>query len=143
MPYDEVGAMNGLFAPALIRGDPTSEAAVQNWMDQNYQVTNPVVEQSRGAAPFNTGNVPGAVDPAALQAMAQGGKYDINSRRNAIAAQLAASQAAQQGGQSGGARGLRADQMMTPYGPITRNNDRNSPLIGLMGIDPETGPTFF
>jgi hypothetical protein len=34
-PYDSVGALNGLFAPAYIHGDPTSDAAVQAWSVAN------------------------------------------------------------------------------------------------------------
>jgi hypothetical protein len=37
----------------------------------------------------------GTVDPAALRAMAQGLPYDIDARRDAIAAQLSANQQAQ------------------------------------------------
>jgi hypothetical protein len=68
--------------------------AVNQWMAQNYSMTNPKVEETRSPVPFNTGNPAGMVDPEALRALAQGGPYDMDARRNAIAAQVQANQAA-------------------------------------------------
>lgn len=35
--YNPVGALNGLFAPAYIKGDPQSEAAVAAWNAANLK----------------------------------------------------------------------------------------------------------
>jgi hypothetical protein len=89
------GALGDLFAPAFIRGDPASEEEVKQWMARHYRVTNPMVEETRTPVSFPTGNPAGMVDVEALRALAQGGDYDINARRNSIAAALQAQQAAQ------------------------------------------------
>lgn len=94
--YNPVGAMGGLFAPAFIHGDPQSEAATQAWMAKNWSMTNPMVEQTRQPVSFNTGNPAGMVDPEALRVLSQGGPYDMNARRAAIAAQVQAQQQAAQ-----------------------------------------------
>ncbi len=107
MPYDPVGAMGGLFAPAYIVGNPESEAAVAQWQATNHPLTPDMIEQTRGpstttTAPNTMGlragtvttTTPGTVDPAALKVLAQGGKYDMNTRRNEIAAQIMATPAA-------------------------------------------------
>jgi len=98
-----------MFAPAFTPGDPASEAEAQRWMARHYRVTNPVVEQSRSPVSFSTGNPAGMVDVEALRALAQGGDYDVNARRNAIAAAVQAQQAAAQQPQPlTGALALRA-----------------------------------
>jgi hypothetical protein len=76
-----------LFAPAYLKGNAQSEAAVQSWLDKRYPVTAANIDQTKDAA--------GVVDPLALKAMAQGGAYDVDARRNSIAAQVQANQAAQ------------------------------------------------
>jgi hypothetical protein len=88
-------ALGDLFAPAYIGSNPQSVAAVNDWMAKNYSMTNPKVEQTRQPVSFNTGNPAGMVDPEALRVLAQGGPYDMDARRNAIAAQVTANQAAQ------------------------------------------------
>lgn len=109
--YDPTGALGGLFAPAYIHGNPESEAAVQQWQSQNFGLTPEMVEQTRGPAttvtnpatggmgqlvrgPGTTTSTPGSVDPAALRILAQGGKYDMNKRRDEIAKQVLANTAA-------------------------------------------------
>jgi hypothetical protein len=82
-----------LFAPAYIHGNPESEAAVQKWQAENYALTPDDIEATRspgqtitsggagsgrglvGGAGSITQTIPGAVDPAALQILAQGGHY--------------------------------------------------------------------
>lgn len=109
------------------------------------QVTNPFMMGGGGAQQNQFVDPQGMVDPEALQAMAWGTDYDVEARRNAIAARIAANKTAQEAyGKSSGAAGRSwGEEMQTLYGPITRNPDPTSPLIGLMGINPETGPTFF
>jgi hypothetical protein len=89
-----MAGLGTLFAPAYTAGDQSSMDAVNQWMAQNYSMTNPKVEETRSPVSFNTGNPAGMVDPEALRALAQGGPYDFDARRNAIAAQVAANQAA-------------------------------------------------
>jgi hypothetical protein len=89
-------AMGDLFAPAFLRGNPQSEQAVQDWQQRIFNVNPGNIEQTRMPVSFNTGNPAGELDPEALRIMAQGGPYDFNARRNAIAAQVAANQAAAQ-----------------------------------------------
>lgn len=90
-PYDPVGALGGLFAPAYIHGNPQSEDAVAAWMKAHYSVTPDIINASRLPG---TGGNPGPVDPNALIAAAQGGTYDPSARRDAIAAQVQAQQQA-------------------------------------------------
>jgi hypothetical protein len=106
--YDPAGSMGGLFAPAFIKGFAPSEQAVAAWEAANRGVTRADVDATRMPGDFTTsaartpgdgvyGNgVPqqqayggGSVDPLALRAWAQGGKYDASARRAAIAAKLA------------------------------------------------------
>jgi hypothetical protein len=120
--YDPVGALNGMFAPAYIHGFQPSNDAVANWMEQNHPLTNASVEDTRmppewrdpnegtiagagqGFGPYGAGGIPknlqfgdprGPIDPAALQVLAQGGKYDMAGRRDAIAARLLSNTQAQ------------------------------------------------
>jgi hypothetical protein len=87
-------ALGDLFAPAYNPTDPQSMQAVQTWMDRNQGIGPAQVEQTRMPSSVNTGNAAGMVDPAALRSLAQGGPYDLEARRNAIAAQVQANQAA-------------------------------------------------
>jgi hypothetical protein len=117
--YDPSGADNGVFAPAYIHGFKPSEDAVATWNAQNHVVTPGMIDELRmpdawqppsqnlpamGGGPYGEGRIPqrqtlgdaaGQVDPLALRAMAQGGPYDVNARRSAIAARLASNAAAQ------------------------------------------------
>ena len=84
-----------LFAPAFDPNDPASVAVWEAWKRRNLAMTRPLVEETRTpVAGLNTGDPRGMVDPEALKAHAQGIPYDIDARRNAIAAQLVAQQAA-------------------------------------------------
>ena len=113
--YNPQGADGGLFAPAYVRGLPQSEAAVTAWQAQNRPLTAANIEQTRmpteytGASPMSAGDgvygkpLPlnqsyldprGQIDPEALRVLAQGGRYDLNARRDAIAARVASNAAA-------------------------------------------------
>lgn len=112
--YNPEGAMNGLFAPAYIKGYAPSEEAVAAWTAANRSMTPEMVEASRmpnpvmaqdqgmgrrqGGIPLNQsyGDPRGAVDPEALRVLAQGGKYDPAARRDAIAQRMATNAATQQ-----------------------------------------------
>jgi hypothetical protein len=159
-PYDPAGAMNGLFAPAYVAGDPTSHDAVAKWMAENFAMTPEMIEASRGPSTTVTnpavgglrrGNgttttMPGTVDPKVLQILAQGGKYDPGPRRDAIAQQLMANQAAAPAAVPAAAAAAAPSNMFAgPNGvPLIRGGPpagglppgmqmANSPLIGLMG----------
>ena len=114
--YNPQGAMGGLFAPAYIHGLKASEDAVAAWNAANHQVNYGNIDQTRmpnayqgpsamsggdgrygGPIPLTQvyGDQRGIIDPQALQALAQGGKYDFNARRDAIAARIAANAQAQ------------------------------------------------
>jgi len=109
--YDPTGALGGMFAPAFIKGFAPSEKAVAAWQAE-YRPGQEIIEQSRmpnlyvppgdnplvGVDGVYSAGVPqkqsygdprGMVDPAALLAASQGGKYDIEARRSSIAARLA------------------------------------------------------
>ena len=94
-----------LFAPAADPNDPASMAKARAWQDKYFGMTDPRVEQTRRPVAFNTGNPGGMVDPEALRVRAQGGPYDLEGTRNAIAAQLQANQAASGAGASGTGQG--------------------------------------
>jgi hypothetical protein len=87
-------ALGDLFAPAYNPTDPQSVQAVQAWTNRNQGISPAEVEQTRMASGVNTGNAAGMVDPNALRSLAQGGPYDMNARRDAIAAQVQANEAA-------------------------------------------------
>ena len=92
LSYNPAGALGGLFAPAYIPGYAPSDAAVQAWRAAHTSNLTPADIPS-------TAMPGGAVDPAALQAMAWNQPYDLNARRNAVAAAVQAqaqAQAAQQ-----------------------------------------------
>lgn len=110
------GQPTDLFAPAYIKGFAPSEKALSAWNAYQHNVTPGMLDELRmpneyqGAQQYSAGNgvyggpIPlkqtygdpkGAIDPEALRVMAQGGHYDVEGRRNAIAARLAANQAAQ------------------------------------------------
>jgi uncharacterized membrane protein YgcG len=90
-----MAGLSELFAPAYIAGNAPSMQAASDWNANFWNMTNPKVEQTRMPVPFNTGNPAGMVDPEALRVLAQGGPYDMDARRNAIAAQMTANNAAQ------------------------------------------------
>jgi hypothetical protein len=111
--YDPQGGMGGMFAPGYIKGYAPSEDAVQKWTAENQGMNAGMIEQTRmpnewvdpnagvspyaamglGMGPYGAGRIPnnlqfnpnGSVDPEALRVAAQGGKYDMDARRNAIA----------------------------------------------------------
>ena len=116
--YDPKGADSGLFAPAYIAGFQPSQDAVAAWNAQNHVVTPSMMDQLQMPAQWQApqtqqsslgtkalgaaGNIPQnqsfgqpQVDPNALRALAQGGPYDVQARRDAIAQRLAANAAAQ------------------------------------------------
>ena len=107
--YNPEGSLNGLFAPAFIKGYAPSEAAVGAWHKKNNPISYTDVDALRmpnkwmpaqppGGLPsydvYGAGRIPnslrygddrGEVDPAALISLAQGGPYDVEARREAIA----------------------------------------------------------
>jgi hypothetical protein len=80
-----MAGLGSLFAPAYRAGNQQSMDDVDQWMAANYPMTNAKVEQTRSPVSFNTGNPAGMVDVEALRSLAQGGAYDFDARRNAIA----------------------------------------------------------
>ncbi len=124
-----MAAMGELFAPAYNRNDPAAVANVDAWMAKNFSMTNPKVEQTRTPVSFNTGNPAGMVDPEALRVLAQGGPYDMDARRNAIAA-AAAAQPAVLRPATGVAAGLGANYVdpgpLLPNGVYTNDYLRHS-----------------
>jgi hypothetical protein len=84
-------AMGDLFAPAYSSSNPQPAL---DWQNRVFNVNSRNIEDTRMPVSFNTGNPAGELDPEALRVLAQGGPYDFNARRNAIAAQVAANQAA-------------------------------------------------
>lgn len=114
--YDPQGAMGGLFAPAYIKGFAPSEQAVAAWNAAHHGLSRAQIEETRmpplyqkptgnvladgvygGGVPAtqNYGDPRGMVDPDALRAAAMGLPYDMQARRDAIAARLAQNQALQ------------------------------------------------
>lgn len=112
----KAGTPQDMFAPAYIKGFAPSEKAVNAWTAWNRNVSPAMIDQLRmpnewrGQSPMSGGNgvyggpIPlnqtygdpkGQIDIEALRTMAQGGHYDVEGRRNAIAARLAANQAGQ------------------------------------------------
>jgi hypothetical protein len=78
--------MGDLFAPVYQAGNQASMQAANDWQNRVFNVNSQNIEQTRKPASFNTGNPGGMLDPEALRVLAQGGPYDFNARRNAIAA---------------------------------------------------------
>ena len=104
-----MAAETDLFAPSFDPNDPASVAVWEAWKRRNLAMTRPLVEETRSpVAGVNTGDPRGMVDPEALRVHAQGGPYDMNARRNSIAATLRAQQAAapQAAASNGGAGNL-------------------------------------
>jgi len=116
--YDSQGALGGLFAPAYIKGYAPAEQAVQAWHNKNNPISYSDVDALRmpnawqppqptnpyGGDVYGSGRIPdklrygddrGEVDPLALISLSQGGPYDVEGRRNAIAKRLADNDAAQ------------------------------------------------
>lgn len=113
--YDP-GSPSSLFAPAFIHGYKPSEDALAAWNATNHPITRDDVDALRmpnvytppspktaadgvygAGVPINQmyGDARGAVDPAALRVLAQGGQYNVGARRDAIAARLAQNAALQ------------------------------------------------
>jgi len=86
--------LGDLFAPAYQAGNPASMQAVSDWQNRVFNVNGQNIDQTRKPVSFDTGNPGGMVDPEALRVLAQGGPYDFDARRNAIAAQVQQQQAA-------------------------------------------------
>ena len=107
----QVGTVNDMFAPAYLKGYAPSEKAVAEWTAANRPGMS-IIDASRmpnllqdpaatrmsagdgvygGPLPLNQsyGDNRGMVDPEALRVAAQGGHYDLEGRRAAIAARLA------------------------------------------------------
>jgi len=113
--YNPEGALQGTFAPAYISGYQPSERAVADWAAQNRPVTNANIEGTRmpsawrdpsasGAGDqYGGGRIPlnldytgkGEIDSEALRVLAQGGRYNMGARRDAIAARMLANATAQ------------------------------------------------
>ena len=117
--YNPEGSLNGLFAPAYIKGFAPSEQAVSAWHAQNNPISYSDVDALRmpnewrppapvGGLPsrdvYGAGRIPnslrygddrGQVDPLALTASSQGGPYDVEARRSAIAQRVLENQQAQ------------------------------------------------
>jgi hypothetical protein len=70
--YDPIGALDGLFAPALIRGDPVSEAAVARWNAAHLKKP-PALDPWFTPPPTPTGGAIGSRDAIALALMQQDG----------------------------------------------------------------------
>jgi len=86
--------MGDLFAPVYQAGNQASMQAANDWQNRVFNVNSQNIEQTRKPASFNTGNPGGMLDPEALRVLAQGGPYDFDARRNAIAAATVAQPAA-------------------------------------------------
>jgi hypothetical protein len=106
----QAGDPSDMFAPAYLKGYAPSEKALAAWTAYNHQpgivdasrmpnlYVDPAQNQIIGADGVYGNGVPqqqtygdnrGMVDPEALRVAAQGGHYDIEGRRAAIAARLA------------------------------------------------------
>jgi hypothetical protein len=113
----QVGTVNDMFAPAYIKGFAPSEEALKAWTAYNRQGAG-IIDASRmpnlwqdpaatqmsagdgvygGPMPLKQtyGDNRGQIDPEALRIASQGGHYDIDARRSAIAARLAENAALQ------------------------------------------------
>ena len=117
--YDPVGAMGGRFAPAYVRGYAPSEAAVAAWQAKNRPLDGVHLDTLRMPEPwqapqqpnpyggdvYGSGRIPdkmsfittgkGRLDDNILRSWSQGGPYDVDARRNAIAKRLTDNEAAQ------------------------------------------------
>jgi hypothetical protein len=105
-------------------------------MAQNFSMTNPKVEQTRQPVAFNTGNPAGMVDPEALRVLAQGGPYDMNARRNAIAA------AVQPAGGGGSGGGSGPPDYYGKGGVVPMASGGTMPVLGgydSLGVTPPAG----
>lgn len=145
--YDPVGALQGMFAPAYLKGFQPSSDAVMAWQKINRGVTPDIIEQSRmpalwtdptkgitaveGGPPtkYGEGRIPdnpqlgdqrGMVDPAALRAAAMGGPYDLAARRNAIAARVLENQNLQAQAESAKAQAAAQQQQPLQLGMPTQ-----------------------
>jgi hypothetical protein len=161
-PYDPVGAMGGLFAPAYIHGNPEAEAAAAKWQAENFAMTPAMVEATRGPSTtvtspgggirtggVTTTTIPGSVDPAALKIMAQGGKYKGTIPAPAPTPAPVGGTSSGVGGGTGGVRDAIASQLMASGGLMRQQPPAGgippgmqmaySPLEYLMGDGDNTG----
>lgn len=172
MPYDPIGAMNGMFAPAYIHGNKESEDAAAKWQAENFAVTPDMIEATRGPDVVThnpavgglgqtirglgtTTTTPGSVDPDILRIYSQGGKYVPNTSAAAPTAGAAAPTA----GAPVGSRDSIASLLMEGRGgqmggvPLGRGGPppggippgmqmTDSPLRGLLGLEEEQYPGF-
>jgi hypothetical protein len=103
--YNPNGEAGGLFAPPHIAGWQPAQDATEKYYKRRFGVTGDMIDELRmpqAGAPasgsVNSGGsdtinfVPkaGYADPKLLKAAAQGGEYDVQGRRDAIAAQVMA-----------------------------------------------------
>ena len=171
MPYDPIGAMNGLFAPAYIHGNKESEDAASKWQAENFAVTPDMIEATRGPDVVtqnpaagalaarglsSTTTTPGTVDPDILRIYAQGGKY-VPPEKPAAALPTAAAPTA---GAPVGSRDSIARSLMGAGGGmgIGRGGGGGDPYAAMrasiasmpspaaagggMGINPDTGKPY-
>ena len=134
-----MAGLGELFAPAYQAGNQQSMDAVDAWMAKNFSMTNPKVEQTRQPVSFNTGNPAGMVDPEALRVLAQGGPYDMEARRNAVAAAVAQQAAgAQQRAQQGALQFPSGGWYATPKGQYFQYEMSQIAKNGVPRIAPPT-----
>lgn len=165
--YDWDKASKGTFAPPSIPGNTQSEAALAAWNLARPQITPAILEASRGPPTTPAGapvtqidpvllasyqakgaNLPqpavgssalniGPVDPMALKALAQHLPYDVDARRNAIAAQLVGQQGAGLGGTTATPPPTSTDTHFSTGQGIT-NNDAWIRSGGKRGVQGDT-----
>jgi len=111
--YNPEGEAGGLFAPPHIAGWKPAQDATEAYYKKHFPVSYGMIDELRmpqagGSGASSTGSsgsggmsntinfVPekGFADPLALKALAQGGNYDVQGRRDAIAQQVMANQQA-------------------------------------------------
>ena len=125
-PYDPVGAMGGLFAPALIRGNRESELAFDEWMARNLKRP-PAADTGPPAPPAPTmeGTPPESAEEAAAR------------QRDAIAKTIMMLQGGDQGG-SGVDTTAPLDPNLDPNphtGPPSLSASPTPPAIDPSGVN--------
>jgi hypothetical protein len=128
-PYDDVGAMGGLFAPAFIFGDPVSEAAVARWNAAHLK---------RKPAP-DVNKMPGSV----VNSLSPSSSPD--PQRDAIAAALMSGKIGGVGGEGGslgaGEAGAPASDMGAPASAApSASPDVGAPAPAQEGQEGQQGP---
>lgn len=81
-PYDEIGAMGGLFAPAYIHGDPISEAAVARWNAAHRRGAPAPDASTYATTPTASQSIPGIASQPSQRdaiAMAMMGQQNLGS----------------------------------------------------------------